>query len=73
MRYFSYDEPAMDTDGNVVNNVVVTMSEEEIRKEYYPYWYEKMCKKYGKQYVDENYSFEECLIDWQAVNWAWEV
>jgi hypothetical protein len=68
MRYFSYNEQGDDDE-----NVVVTMSEDEIRKEYYPYWYEKMCKKFGKEYVDKNYSFEECLIDWQAVNWAWKV
>lgn len=68
MRYFSYDEP----DENF-NNVVVTKSEEEIRKEYYPLWYEKMCKKFGKEVVDRDYSFEDCLDDWIVVNWAWEV
>jgi len=67
MRYFSYNEQG---DGD--ENVVVTMSEDEIRKEYYPWWYEKMCKKFGKQKVDETYSFEDCLDDWIVVNWAWE-
>ena len=68
MRYFSYDEP----DENF-NNIVVTKSEEEIRKEYYPLWYERMCKKFGKEVVDRDYSFEDCLDDWIVVNWAWEV
>jgi hypothetical protein len=68
MRYFCYDEPGEDGE-----NVVVTMSEDEIRKEYFPYWYEKMCKKFGKQKVDETYSFEECLIDWQVIHGAWKV
>jgi len=67
MRYFSYNEQG---DGD--ENIVVTMSEDEIREEYYPYWYEKMCKKFGKQKVDETYSFEDCLDDWRVVNWAWE-
>lgn len=67
MRYFSYNEYD-DTGGHVV-----TMSEEEIRREYYPYWYGKMCDKFGKEYVDKNYDFESCLVDWQIVNWAWEV
>lgn len=49
------------------------MSEDDIRKEYYPYWYEKMCDKYEQAYVDENYSFEDCLEDWKIVHWAWEV
>ena len=73
MRYYSYNEPVFDTDGNIINNVVETVSEEAIRKEYFPYWYDKMCKKFGKEYVDKNYSFEECLIDWCVVNWAWKV
>lgn len=68
MRYFSYDEPDED-----FNNIVVTKSEEEIRKEYYPLWYERMCKKFGKEVVDRDYSFEDCLDDWVVVNWAWEV
>ncbi len=49
------------------------MSEEEIRKEYYPYWYKKMCEKYEQSYVDEHYCFEDCLEDWVIVHWAWEV
>jgi hypothetical protein len=49
------------------------MSEDEIRKEYYPWWYGKMCEKYGKEHVDATYSFEECLEDWKIVHWAWEV
>ena len=68
MRYFSYDEP-----NDSFDNVVVTKSEEEIREEFYPLWYERMCKKFGKEVVDRDYSFEDCLDDWAFVNWAWEV
>jgi hypothetical protein len=32
-----------------------------------------MCEKYGKEIVDANYSFEDCLDDWIVVHWAWEV
>lgn len=67
MRYYSYNEL-----GDNDENIVVTMSEEEIKKTYYPYWYERMCKKFGKEHVDQNYSFNECLEDWIVVNWAWE-
>ena len=66
MRYFSYNE--YDENGGHV----VTQSEEEIREQYWPYWYGKMCDKFGKEHVDQNYSFEECLEDWIVVNWAWE-
>lgn len=44
--------------------------EDDIRKEYYPWWYEKMCKEYGKEEVDKNWSFEDCLEDWIATNYA---
>jgi len=73
MRYYSYNEPEMDTSGNVIENKVITVSEEEIRKDYYSYWYDRMCQKFGKDIVDKNYSFEDCLEDWVVVHWAWEV
>lgn len=69
MRYFTFVQPANDAG----DPEYVTMSEDDIRKEYYPYWYEKMCDKYEQAYVDENYSFEDCLEDWKIVHWAWEV
>jgi len=67
MRYYSFAYPI---DGD---DVVETKSEDEIRKEYYPYWYGKMCDKFGKEHVDATYSFEECLEDWIVVHWAWKV
>jgi len=69
MRYYCYDvliEPDLDTE-------IVKVSEDEIKDEYYPYWYDKMCNKYGKDNVDANYNFEDCLDDWIIVNDAWEV
>lgn len=68
MRYYSFNE--QDDKGN---DVVQTMSEDEIREEYYPYWKERMIKKYGEEEFKKNWSFEECLEDWVVVNWAWEV
>jgi hypothetical protein len=67
VRYFSFDE----FDGET--GWVSTVSEVEVRETYYPYWYDKMCAKFGKEHVDANYSFEECLEDWKTVHWAWEV
>ena len=66
MRYFSYNE--YDDQGGHV----VTMSEEDIRLEYYPYWYKKMCEKYGQEQIDNDYTFEDCLTDWIIVHWAWK-
>jgi hypothetical protein len=68
MRYYCYNELA--DDGS--SNLVITMSEDDIRRDYYPYWYDRMCKKFGKEEVDTKYSFEDCLTDWLVVNWAWE-
>jgi hypothetical protein len=48
------------------------MSEDEILHHYWPHWYQKMCAKFGKEHVDENYGFHDCLDDWIVVNWAWE-
>jgi hypothetical protein len=69
MRYFSYNEYSDDPDADTV----VTVSTCDIRKEYYPFWYKSMCNKFGKEVVDRDYSFEDCLDDWIATNWAWEV
>lgn len=65
MRYFSYHDHDPD--------VVRTFSEDEIRKQYYPVWYELICNKYEQAYVDENYSFEDCLDDWIIIMNAWKV
>ncbi len=71
MRYYCFYAFSNDENGEMIGNVV-TVSEEEIRKTYYPYWYDKMCKKFGKQSVDETYSFEECLDEWIVIHRAWE-
>ena len=68
VRYFCYNEYVEDHN----TNSVVTVSEEDVRRDYYPYWYDKMCKKFSKEVVDRDYSFEDCLDDWIVVNWAWE-
>ena len=68
MRYFTFVQPK----GHTNEPEYITMSEEEIRKEYYPYWYEKMCAKFGKEHVDGIYKFEDCLEDWIVIHWAEE-
>ena len=63
MRYFTYVEPDEDD-----NPLFFTHSEEHIRENYYPYWKEQMTKA-G---LESKISFENCLDEWQIVNWAWE-
>lgn len=62
MRYFSYTK----------NNVIKTVSEQEIFKNYYNIWYIQMCEKYEQSYVDEYYCFADCLEHWVILNKAWE-
>lgn len=71
MRYFSYNEPGIYPKPYGFD--IKTVSEEEIRKEFYPFWYDLMCKKFSKDHVDKTYNFEDCLEDWKVVNYAWEV
>ena len=74
MNYYSYNEfdpdsPLADESGGYI----VTVSEDDILRDYYPFWYKRMCNKFGKDQVDQKYSFKECLEDWILVNWAWKV
>jgi hypothetical protein len=74
MRYYSYNE--YDPDSPLADDTggyVVTVSEEDIKLKYWPYWYKKMCERFGQETVDRDYSFENCLDDWIVVNWATEV
>jgi hypothetical protein len=70
MRYYSYNEYNPDI---TVEEKVIIVSEEDIRRDYYPQWHSRMSAKFGKDHVDANYSFEDALDDWVVVNYAWEV
>ena len=54
-------------------DVCEILSEKDIFVQYFPYWYGKMCEKFGAEYVNEKYSWKDCLEDWIVVNWAVEV
>lgn len=54
------------------NDVVETLSEDEILAEYWNYWYGRMCEKFGKEYVDANYTKSDCIDDWTVLHWAVE-
>jgi hypothetical protein len=67
MRYWSYNEQTESGD------TVVTVSEDEIINQYWPWWYGKMCEKFGREVVDRDYTKQDCIDDWVVVHWAWEV
>lgn len=72
MRYFQYEVP-VHVDGKYVGPETITMSEDDIRKEFWLYWYGKMCGKYGQDEVDANWTFDHCLEDWLVVHFGREV
>lgn len=65
MNYWSYDEPTFDGGNNTI-----TLSEDEIIARYWKFWYPAMCKKHGKEHVDENYCEKDCIDDWVVIHWA---
>jgi hypothetical protein len=65
MRIYKYNEYE-DQEPTII-------TEQQIRSEFWPEWYERMCRKFGKSEVDQKFTFEDCLQDWIIVNWAWEV
>lgn len=74
MRFFCYPEYAPDDPrADSYGGFTVVMSEEDVRREYWSYWYGRMCEKFGKDHVDINYTFEDCLYDWMVVYWGYEV
>lgn len=69
MRYWAYIEPTSETDSTPI---LTTMSDQEIIEQYWEWWYDKMCKKYGKEHVDANFVKLDCIDDWVTTHWAWE-
>ncbi len=69
MRYFSYNDYKTDAS---IDSYVATVSEDDIRRDYYPQWHERMCKRFGKEHVEKTYCFEDCLDHWIVTTWAWE-
>jgi len=69
MKTYSYNEPEYDDVGNIVGNLVYTLTEEEIIDSYYVHWSREMCH----QRKDHLVTKDNCIDDWVAVNWAWEV
>jgi len=65
LKYIEPKDPAND-DWSVVE-VIVT--EEDVRRDYYPYWCERM-KSLGRENM---INFEACWIDYKVVNWAEEI
>lgn len=55
---------------NTTNRQLVT--EDDIVDQYWDYWYDMVCRKYGKQHVDTHYNRNHCIAHWCIVSWAVE-
>lgn len=49
---------------------IITKTDQEILDERWDWWYERMCKKYGKD--SPLITKENCIQDWVTDYWAWE-
>jgi hypothetical protein len=67
MKYWSINYP-----GDSGEDIVETLSEEEILEQYYTYWSGKMIEKYGQKEFEKTWSTQECIEDWVVVHCAWE-
>lgn len=72
MKYFTYKVPTLLVDGVTVDGEHKTISSDEIRRDYYPGWRERAVSRYGEQYVNDHFIFEDCLVDWCIEHDAWE-
>lgn len=64
MKYWTIVEPGDDGSTPVYS----TLSEEDILKEYFDYWSNRM-KSIGK---NNEITPDNCIYDWCVVHWAWE-
>lgn len=71
LKYYTYVEPKAPPDD--MEAVYVTLSEQEIIEQYYPYWSSRMIQKFGKEHFEATYSEKECIEDFCVIHWAWEV
>ena len=55
MKYWTYAEPHH-KDGILRGEKIITMSEEQILREYYPHWMGQMVEKFGLDEVIRNYT-----------------
>jgi hypothetical protein len=67
IRKWAYQEPNWDDPD--LKPITVVKTEEQILREYLPYWTRRM-EEIGKSHL---ISPEYCIDDWVVVNWAWEV
>lgn len=69
-KSYYYNSPVYNSSGEHVDDEVITVTEDQIIKEYYSWWEAQMIKKFGVGHY--LITPEQCIEDWIVVNWAWE-
>jgi hypothetical protein len=69
MRTWLYNDPIFDGPA-LIGNEVKEVTDDDILRDYWPWWVKKMVEKYGRESPLINR--DECISDWVVTNWAWE-
>lgn len=71
MKHYTYNEyDPTSSKADASGGYRVTVSEDWIRQQYWPYWQQKMQEKYKDD--PDLITWDNCLHDWIITNWAWE-
>lgn len=71
IKKWAYNEPVFNESGEIIDNLVIEMNEHDILKECFESWSAKVAQVHGK--YSEIITTKNCIDDWVANNWAWEV
>lgn len=76
MRYYQYADPIFDNDGTLLGSEIITESEEDIMRTYYPYWKRKVKEVRGSGFfnnLSKQHIKQMCVDDWCVTHWAEEI
>lgn len=66
-KFWNYVEPSAEG-----GHILIVKSENDIISEYSEYWYTRMVKKYGEEYVNNTFCVNDMIYDWAVMHGAWE-
>lgn len=68
MKRWSYAEPDFDSEGKIISDTVVTLTEDEIIDIYFLYWSCRMIDLGKEELISE----KNCIDDFIVINGCWE-
>lgn len=70
MKIYCFNDPVF-RGSKIIGNVVQEYTRKDVLDEYWWKWKTAMDNKYGPDH--ELTTQDNCVEDWKAVNWAWEI